>query len=155
MLTGSIALYSDALERIINVAAAMGAFLAVRPSAKPADKNHPYGHHKVEYFAAVIEGVLIVVAALSIFRAAYLAYLTPQFLTAPMKGLLVNAICRRNQRDLVLGVNSSGTAAAISCDCRRRKKLAHRRAVVGWRSAWCLTWLWSPGGPFSIRSWRH
>ena len=77
MLTGSIALYSDALERIINVAAAMGAFLAVRPSAKPADKNHPYGHHKVEYFAAVIEGVLIVVAALSIFRAAYLGYLTP------------------------------------------------------------------------------
>lgn len=91
-LTASIALYSDALESIINVAAAIGAFLAVRLSAKPADKNHPYGHHKVEYFAAVIEGVLIVVAALSIFRAAYVGYLNPKLLTAPMEGLLVNAV---------------------------------------------------------------
>lgn len=91
MLTGSIALYSDALESIINVAAAIGAFLAVRLSAKPADKNHPYGHHKVEYFAAVIEGVLIVVAALSIFQAAYVGYLNAKPLAAPMEGLLVNA----------------------------------------------------------------
>lgn len=92
MLTGSIALYSDALESIINVAAALGVFLAVRLSAKPADKNHPYGHHKVEYFAAVIEGSLIVVAALSIFHAAYVGYLNPKLLTAPMEGLLVNAV---------------------------------------------------------------
>src|SRR3712207_9568259 len=65
-ITGSIALYSDALESIINVVTAVAAFMAVRLSAAPADANHPYGHHKVEYFSAVLEGVLIIVAALMI-----------------------------------------------------------------------------------------
>lgn len=68
VLTGSIALYSDALESIINVATAIAAFFAVRLSAKPPDANHPFGHHKAEYMSAVIEGVLIVVAALAILR---------------------------------------------------------------------------------------
>jgi len=44
-LTGSLALYSDALESIINVAAAGAAFIALRVAAKPADGGHPYGHH--------------------------------------------------------------------------------------------------------------
>src|SRR3546814_12522741 len=48
-LTGSVALYSDALESIINVATAIAAFVAVRVSAMPADDNHPYGHTKAEY----------------------------------------------------------------------------------------------------------
>ncbi len=52
-LTGSIALYSDALESIINVVAAFCAFVAVRVAARPADDDHPYGHHKAEYFSAL------------------------------------------------------------------------------------------------------
>src|SRR5690349_2647693 len=60
-LTGSIALYSDALESIVNVITAFVSLLAVRTSAKPADADHPYGHGKVEYFSAVIVGVFIVV----------------------------------------------------------------------------------------------
>lgn len=76
-LTGSVALYSDALESIVNVASATAALVAIRLAALPADRNHPYGHHKAEYFAAVFAGVLIVVAALSIARAAYLAILDP------------------------------------------------------------------------------
>jgi Co/Zn/Cd efflux system component len=65
-LTGSIALYSDALESIVNVIAATAAFIAIGYAQKPADISHPYGHHKAEYFSAVLEGVLIVVAALLI-----------------------------------------------------------------------------------------
>jgi len=65
-LTGSVALYSDALESIVNVVAALATFFAVRIAMKPADQNHPFGHHKAEYFAAVIEGALIIVAALLI-----------------------------------------------------------------------------------------
>ena len=91
-MTGSIALYSDALESIINVVTAIVAFLAVRTSLKPADANHPYGHHKAEYFAAVLEGVLIVIAAVVILREAYLAVLNPISLQAPWQGLLVNAV---------------------------------------------------------------
>ena len=63
-VTGSAALYSDALESTVNVAASLLALGALRFAAHPADANHPYGHDKAEFFAAVIEGVLIVVAAL-------------------------------------------------------------------------------------------
>jgi len=91
-LTGSVALYSDALESIINVVAAGAALLALRVSAKPADANHPYGHHKAEYFSAVLEGVLIVLAALSILREAWLGFLAPRPLDAPVLGLAVNAV---------------------------------------------------------------
>jgi cation diffusion facilitator family transporter len=90
-LTGSIALYSDALESTINVVAAGAAFVALRVSAQPADSNHPYGHHKAEYFSAVFEGVLVVVAAFSIFRSAYLGFLAPKPLEAPIIGLAINA----------------------------------------------------------------
>lgn len=76
-LTSSVALYSDALESIVNVATAVAALFAVHVSAKPADAGHPFGHSKVEYLSAVIEGALIVVASLSILRQAYLAFLTP------------------------------------------------------------------------------
>jgi cation diffusion facilitator family transporter len=91
-LTGSIALYSDALESTVNVATAIAALVAVRVSAKPADAGHPYGHDKAEYFAAVLEGVMIVVAALSILRAAYFGILAPRALEAPWEGLLVNCL---------------------------------------------------------------
>jgi cation diffusion facilitator family transporter len=91
-LTGSLALYSDALESIINVVAAVGAFIALRIAARPADDEHPYGHHKAEFFSAVIEGALIVVAALLILREAYGGLLAPKALDAPALGLAVNAV---------------------------------------------------------------
>lgn len=90
-LTGSIALYSDALESTINMVTAVAAFMAVRVSAAPADANHPYGHHKVEYFSAVLEGVLIIVAALMILREAYFGFFTPRMIDAPALGLAINA----------------------------------------------------------------
>ncbi len=58
-ITGSVALLSDALESIINVAAAGAAYFALRVSATPPDAKHPFGHHKAEYFSAVLEGALI------------------------------------------------------------------------------------------------
>lgn len=89
-LTGSVALYSDALESIINVAAALAALVALLVSAKPADANHPYGHTKAEYFSAVLEGVLIVLAALSILWEATQALREPRIVEAPALGLAVN-----------------------------------------------------------------
>jgi cation diffusion facilitator family transporter len=91
-VTGSIALYSDALESIINVATAIAALLALRFSAKPADANHPYGHYKAEYFSVVLEGVLIVIASLSILREAYIGVAAPHALEAPAEGLVINGI---------------------------------------------------------------
>ncbi|GJE59937.1 cation diffusion facilitator family transporter [Methylobacterium trifolii] len=91
-LTGSLALYSDALESIINVVAAAGAFVALRVAGRPADAEHPYGHHKAEFFSAVIEGALIIVAALLILREAYFGILAPKALDAPGIGAAVNAL---------------------------------------------------------------
>jgi cation diffusion facilitator family transporter len=64
--TGSVGLLSDALESLVNLAAALFALLMVTVAAQPADDEHPYGHHKAEYFSAGFEGVLIVAAALAI-----------------------------------------------------------------------------------------
>ena len=89
-LTGSVALLSDAIESIVNVATAIAALIAINFAAQPADANHPYGHHKAEYISAVIEGVLIVIAAIAILREAWLAYHTPRMVDAPWLGLAVN-----------------------------------------------------------------
>ncbi|MGQ3294530.1 MAG: cation diffusion facilitator family transporter, partial [Shinella sp.] len=59
-------------------------------AAKPADKTHPFGHHKAEYLSAVIEGVLIVVAALLIVKEAVPAVLAPTPIEAPVLGLAIN-----------------------------------------------------------------
>lgn len=91
-LTGSVALYSDALESTINVVAALVAFAALRLSAKPADANHPYGHQKIEYIAAVFEGALILLAAVAVFHAAYNAYLAPRPLTPDPVGIGLNIL---------------------------------------------------------------
>lgn len=89
-LTHSVALYSDALESIINVVAAGAALLALWVSQRPADKNHPYGHTKAEYLSAVAEGVLIVLAALSILRVAIPDALHPRPVEASWPGMAIN-----------------------------------------------------------------
>ncbi len=90
LVTGSAALYSDAIESVVNIVAAVTAFLAIRLSSKPADKEHPFGHHKAEYLSAVFEGALIVVAALLILAEAWRVFLTPRVLTEPALGLAIN-----------------------------------------------------------------
>ncbi|SDH16364.1 cation diffusion facilitator family transporter [Alloyangia pacifica] len=89
-LTGSVALMSDALESIVNVATALAALLAIHIAAQPADADHPFGHHKAEYFSAVLEGVLIVVAAVLILREAWGAWLQPEPIQQVGMGLIIN-----------------------------------------------------------------
>jgi cation diffusion facilitator family transporter len=88
-LTGSVALLSDALESIVNVATAIAAFVAVRIAVQPADADHPFGHHKAEYFSAVMEGVMIVVAAILILNEAWGAWNAPRDIDAPFTGLVL------------------------------------------------------------------
>jgi len=92
LMTGSVALFSDALESIVNVLTAVAALIAVRISSQPPDQGHPFGHHKAEYFAAVLEGALIIVAAMMIFHEAYQAIVTPRALTDPAAGMLVSGL---------------------------------------------------------------
>ncbi len=90
LMTGSVALLSDALESTVNLATAFAALVAIRIAARPPDANHPFGHHKAEFFSAVLEGVMIIVAAIFILREAYEGFLSPRALGAPIEGLLVN-----------------------------------------------------------------
>ncbi len=92
LMTGSVALFSDALESIVNLLTAIAALIAIRVGAHPPDRGHPFGHHKAEYFSAVLEGTLIIIAALLIFREAWAALLEPRALTEPVAGLAVNGL---------------------------------------------------------------
>lgn len=77
-VTGSISLLSDALESLVNLAGATFGLLMVTVAARPADDDHPYGHHKAEYFSSGFEGVLIIVAAGAILWTAVGRLLDPQ-----------------------------------------------------------------------------
>ena len=77
-VTDSIGLLSDAMESVVNLASAMFGLLMVTLAAQPADEEHPYGHHKAEYFSAGFEGILILVAALGIIWAALHRLWDPQ-----------------------------------------------------------------------------
>ena len=92
VLTGSVALYSDALESIVNLVTAVAALVAINVSSRPADHNHPFGHHKAEYLSAVLEGVLIVVAAILIFREAYDALRAPRHIEEFGAGAAVSGL---------------------------------------------------------------
>jgi cation diffusion facilitator family transporter len=91
-ITGSVALLSDALESTINVAVAGAAYFALRVSETPPDAKHPFGHHKAEYFSAVLEGALIILAAIAIFREAAIHFFEPKELEAPGLGIAFNVI---------------------------------------------------------------
>ncbi len=90
-MTGSAALYSDALESIVNVVTAVLAFIAIRVSSRPADRRHQFGHHKAEYFSAAVEGILIFAAAALILREAWDAFQHPHSLNQPVLGLIISA----------------------------------------------------------------
>ena len=77
-LTGSVSLLSDALESLVNLAGAIFALAMVTIAARPPDDEHPYGHHKAEYFSSGFEGILIIGAAVGIIWAAGHRLFDPQ-----------------------------------------------------------------------------
>ena len=85
-------LLSDALESIVNLAAALLALSMLRLAATPPDENHPYGFSKAEYFAAGIEGALIVLAAAGILASAIPRLIEPRALDQPVLGLGLTVI---------------------------------------------------------------
>jgi cation diffusion facilitator family transporter len=93
---------SDALESIVNVVAAAMALFSVWYGSQPADADHPYGHGKVEDFSAGVEGALIVLAALLIFRAAVPRFFDPRPIESLGSGglLIAGATCA----NLLLGL---------------------------------------------------
>jgi cation diffusion facilitator family transporter len=91
-ITDSVSLLSDALESLVNLAGAMFALAMVTIAARPPDDDHPYGHHKAEYFSSGFEGVLIFVAALAIIVAAVQRLLHPQPIESLGLGMLLSVL---------------------------------------------------------------
>ena len=77
-VTDSVGLLSDAMESLVNLASAVFGLAMVTIAARPADEDHPYGHHKAEYFSSGFEGILIIVAALGILWTAGQRLFDPQ-----------------------------------------------------------------------------
>ena len=88
-LTGSVSLWSDALESLVNLAAALVALGALTVAEQPADERHMYGHDKAEYFSSGVEGALILVAAVSIIWSAAHRLVDPQPLERLGAGLVI------------------------------------------------------------------
>ncbi|TMH42962.1 MAG: cation transporter [Betaproteobacteria bacterium] len=91
-LTDSVGLLSDALESLINLAAALLVLSMLRLAASPPDENYPYGLSKAEYFSAGIEGALIVIAAAGIVWAALPRLINPRALDMPFEGLTLTVL---------------------------------------------------------------
>ena len=91
-VSGSVSLLSDALESLVNLAGAIFALMMVTLAARPPDDEHPYGHHKAEYFSSGFEGVLIFAAALAIIWAAVDRLLHPQALEAVGLGIALSVV---------------------------------------------------------------
>ncbi len=89
LLTGSVSLWSDALESLVNLAASLVAMGALTLAAQPADDRHAYGHDKAEYFSSGVEGALIMVAAVAIVASAVQRLIEPAPLERLGPGILV------------------------------------------------------------------
>jgi cation diffusion facilitator family transporter len=146
-LTGSVGLLSDALESGVNLAGALMALAMLTLAAVPADDNHPYGHGKAEYFSSAFEGLLIVLAAISIVYAAVVRLLNPQALDDVGIGLLVSvaasALNFATARTL-LRVGRLHHSISLEADAKHLFTDVWTSAgvILGVGLVWMTGWLW-------------
>lgn len=131
-ITGSVGLLSDAMESSVNIVAAIVALLALRAASKPPDSRHHFGHGKAEYLSALVEGTMIVVAAILILVAAVDRLFNPEPVTELGIGLAIS----------VLAAVFNGVLAVVLL--RAGKK--HRAIVLTADGQHILTDVWTTAG---------
>lgn len=131
-VTDSVSLLSDALESLVNLAGAVFALAMVTLAAQPPDDDHPYGHHKAEYFSSGFEGVLILVAAGGILWTAINRFIHPQ----PLEQLGLG---------MGLSVFSSALNGALAW-AMLRKAREHRSMALEGDARHLITDVWTSGG---------
>ena len=92
LVTDSVGMLSDAMESIVNLAAAIMALTMLTIAARPADDDHAFGHSKAEYFSSGVEGALILIAAVSIIWAALPRLFHPQAIEQVGLGLMISLV---------------------------------------------------------------
>lgn len=108
VLTGSVALLSDALESLVNLVGALMAATMLSIAAQPADENHAYGHEKAEYFSSGAEGMLIGIAALGIGVTAIQRLITPRPLEQVGLGLGISILASLVNLGVALVLRNAG-----------------------------------------------
>ena len=146
-VSGSVSLLSDALESLVNLAGAIFALAMVTIASRPADDDHPYGHHKAEYFSSGFEGVLIFAAALAIIWAAAQRLIEPQPLEAVGLGLVLSVISSAMNGVLAWSMLRKARAVramALEGDARHLFTDVWTSAgvVAGLLAATATGWLW-------------
>jgi cation diffusion facilitator family transporter len=146
-LTGSVGLLSDAMESLVNLASAVFALLMVKIAQRPADEDHPYGHHKAEYFSAGFEGLMIMVAAAGIMWAAVLRLRAPQPLEQVGIGLVLSVVSSALNGALAWAMFQSGRrhrSMALEGDARHLLTDVWTSAgvIVGVGLVAATDWLW-------------
>ncbi len=146
-ITGSVGLLSDAMESFVNLASAIFALVMVTVAAQPPDAEHPYGHHKAEYFSSGFEGVLIIGAAAGIIWAASGRIFDPQPLTQLDWGLGLSLVSSALNGLLAWVMHRAAVAhrsIALEADARHLVTDVWTSAgvVVGLGLAWATGWLW-------------
>jgi len=121
LLTGSVGLLSDALESLVNLAAAIMALAMLTIAAQPADERHAFGHSKAEYFASGVEGALILLAAAMIGWTAVPRLLTPQPIEQVGIGLMISfvaSIANFLVARILLNVSKKRQSITLEADAR-------------------------------------
>ena len=146
-VSDSVSLLSDALESLVNLAGAMFALAMVTIAARPPDEDHPYGHHKAEYFSSGFEGVLIFAAALAIVWAAAHRWLEPAPLHAVWLGIALSVVSSTMNGVLawtMLRKAKSARSMALEADARHLYTDVWTSAgvVLGLLGVMATGWLW-------------
>jgi len=146
-LTGSVGLLSDAMESIVNLASAAFALLMVKIAQRPADEDHPYGHHKAEYFSAGFEGLMIMVAAAGILGFGIRRLLAPQPLEQMGIGIVLSIASSALNGGLAwLMLHSAREHRSVALEGDARHLIADvwtsAGVVVGVGLAALTGWLW-------------
>jgi len=118
-LTGSVGLLSDAVESLVNLAAAVMALVMLHIAARPPSEEHAYGFSKAEYFSSGFEGALIFLAAVAIVAAAVERIRVPQALEQLDIGLLVSAaatLLNLAVARVLIGVGRRRNSIALEAD---------------------------------------
>lgn len=146
-VTNSMGLISDAMESFVNLASAMFALAMVTIAARPADEDHPYGHHKAEYFSSGFEGILIIGAAVAIGWAAIVRLMSPQPLEQLGWGLGLSIVSSMLNAGLALAMFRAARAhrsIALEADGRHliTDVWTSAAVVVGIVAVHFTGWLW-------------
>ena len=146
-VSGSVSLLSDALESLVNLAGALFALAMVVIAERPPDDDHPYGHHKAEYFSSGFEGVLIFAAALAIVWAAVQRLMAPQPLESVGWGIVLSVISSALNGSLAWAMMKKARAhrsMALEADARHLFTDVYTSAgvVVGLLAVMATGWMW-------------